>query len=148
MSGVRVQFANHERVPVAWTLTGMLARPLRVKSLERTASDLAYRGNALCFTLPGGESLELYLEGSPSGELKLNATLDGGPGLERVVRLELVKELKVVLSDGRWEEDLAGDLTRRTGLQVSVLARTSWVGGAPVLDRELAERLRNLGYVQ
>jgi arylsulfatase A-like enzyme len=152
-SGLQVSIANRERLPMAVALKGRLVTPLQVKAFDFGGTEVDWRGQSFCFTLPPGRNARLFLEGRVLGELLVSLDVRGsgidGHGLSRIVNLDLLEgPWLATLTEGEWVDDPSGDLERVTGVRVAVEgARLRLRRDRGGIGEELREQLRVLGYV-
>ena len=151
-SGVRVSFTNRLEVPIEGHLKGHIVQPLRIKTFGLAAGDIEWRYQMVNFSVPGGETMEFFVEGIPFGELyvtgRFDVTSDTRTGFKKVIRLETMSEPWRTDFDGRrWTTDTEAQTDEHSSVRVWIHGERAGVGAPAEIDDRSRELLKKLGYI-
>ncbi len=152
-SGLRVRFANRLDVPLEGHLKGFIVQPLRIKTFGLTAGDIEWRYQMVNFSVPGGETMEFFVEGIPFGELyvtgRFDLDSDTPTGFKKIIRLEGLSEPWRIDFDGRsWAPHERWSNDERSSVRVWIHGERAGVGAPAEIDDRSRELLEKLGYIQ
>ncbi len=151
-SGVRVLFSNRLDVPLEGHLKGHIVQPLRIKTFGLSAGDIEWRYQMVNFSIPGGETMEFFVEGIPFGELfvtgRFDIESDVATGFKKVLRLEGMSEPWRTDFDGRrWAPDGESDSGVHSSVRVWIHGERAGMGAPAEIDSQSRALLKKLGYI-
>ena len=151
-SGVRVRFSNRLDVPLEGHLKGHIVQPLRIKTFGLAAGDIEWRYQMVNFSVPGGETMEFFVEGIPFGEIfvtgRFDVKSDVATGFKKVIRLEGLSEPWQTDFDGRrWTTDTEAETDEHSSVRVWIHGERAGLGVPVEIDEQSRELLKKLGYI-
>jgi arylsulfatase A-like enzyme len=151
-SGVRVRFANRLAVPMEGHLKGHIVQPLRIKTFGLPTDDVEWRYQMINFSVPGGETMDFFIEGIPFGEVyvtgRFDVVSDARTGFKKVVRLENMSEPWQIDFDGRsWGSSPAAGSDSAATVRLWIHGDRAGIGAPAEIDDQSRELLKKLGYI-
>ena len=151
-SGVRVRFRNQLEVPMEGHLKGDIVQPLRIKTFELPTEDIEWRYQMVNFVVPGGETMDFFIEGIPFGEMyvtgRFDIKSDTRTGFKKVIRLETMTEPWTNAFDGRrWVQTSGAETEGLSFVEVRIHGDRAGTGAPADIDDQSRELLKKLGYI-
>ena len=130
-------------------LKGHIVQPLRIKAFGLPTDDIEWRYQMINFSVPGGETMDFFIEGVPFGEVyitgRFDVVSDTRTGFKKVVRLENMSEPWQVDFDGRgWSSGAAGDTDSAATVRLWIHGDRAGIGSPAEIDDQSRELLRKL----